>query len=178
MNTALIGKATAYIIPIFILGAIVYGSIRKVRVYDSFITGAKDGLQVVIRIFPYLLAIFMAVKAFQASGAFDLIRQYGGPFLARFGVPPDIISLCLIKPLSGSASLAVFTDIVKSTGPDSMASRIAAVIVASAETTFYVIAVYLGAVSIKKTRYLVPVCLIADIAGMLFAVIVVRFLFH
>jgi len=177
MNTELIGKSTTYIIPLFILAAVIYGSMRKVKVYDSFISGAKDGLQVVIRIFPYLLAIFIAVKAFQASGALDLIRQFGGPILARFGVPSDIISLCLVKPLSGSASLAVFTDIVKTTGANSMASRIAAVIVASAETTFYVIAVYLGAVSIKKTRYLVPVCLIADIAGMIFAVLVVRLLF-
>jgi spore maturation protein B len=165
------------IIPAFILFTLLYGAFKKVRVYDSFVSGAKEGLQVTVNIFPYLLAIFVAVKAFQASGAFDLIKlALAGSFTA-LGIPPEVLSVAIIKPLSGSASTAVFTDIVKSTGPDSLASRISAVIIGSAETTFYVLAVYLGAVGIRKTKYLVPVCMIADALGIIIAIIIVRLMF-
>ena len=165
------------IIPAFILFTVLYGAFKKVRVYDSFVSGAKEGIQVTVNIFPYLLAIFVAVKAFQASGAFDLIKlALAGSFTA-LGIPPEVLSIAIIKPLSGSASTAVFTDIVKSTGPDSLASRISAVIIGSAETTFYVLAVYLGAVGIRKTKYLVPVCMIADALGIIIAIVIVRLMF-
>jgi len=164
-------------IPFFILFAILYGVFKKVRVYDSFVSGAKGGLQVIVNIFPYLLAIFVAVKAFQASGVFDFIKlAFSGPFTA-LGIPLEVLSVAVIKPLSGSASTAVFVDVVKTTGPDSLASRISAVIMGSAETTFYVLAVYLGAVNIRKTRYLVPVCIIADAFGIMIAIAVVRLMF-
>jgi len=164
-------------IPLFILFAILYGCARKVRVYDSFIAGAKEGPGVVIRIFPYLLAIFVAVKAFQASGAFEFAQELFRGILEFFGVPIDVVSIALIKPLSGSASLGVFTNIVKTTGPDSLASRMSAVIMGSAETTFYVLAVYLGAVGIKRTRYLVPVCVLADLVGIIIAIVIVKLFF-
>jgi len=164
-------------IPAFILFTVLYGAFKKVRVYDSFVSGAKEGIRVTLNIFPYLLAIFIAVKAFQASGAFDMVKTALAGSLEVLGIPPEVLSVAIIKPLSGSASTAVFTDIVKSTGPDSLASRISAVIIGSAETTFYVLAVYLGAVGIKKTKYLVPVCVIADAIGIIIAVAVVRFMF-
>ena len=164
-------------IPAFILFTVLYGALKKVRVYDSFVAGAKEGIQVTLNIFPYLLAIFIAVKAFQASGAFDMVRTALAGSLTGLGIPPEVLSVALIKPLSGSASTAVFTDIVKSTGPDSLASRISAVIIGSAETTFYVLAVYLGAVGIRKTKYLVPVCIIADAIGIIVAIAVVRLMF-
>jgi spore maturation protein B len=165
------------IIPAFILFTVLYGAFKKVRVYDSFVSGAKEGLQVTVNIFPYLLAIFVAVKAFQASGAFDLIKLALAGSFSFLGIPPEVLSVAIIKPLSGSASTAVFTDIVKSTGPDSLASRISAVIIGSAETTFYVLAVYLGAVGIRRTKYLVPVCLIADALGIIIAIVIVRLMF-
>jgi len=165
------------IIPLFILLVVGYGWAKKVRVYDSFVAGAKDGISVVMKIFPYLLAIFVAVKGFQASGAFDFSRDLFRGILLYFNIPLEVISIAIIKPLSGSASIGVFTDIVKTTGPDSLASRMAAVIMGSAETTFYILAVYLGAVGIKKTRYLVPVCVLADIVGIVIAISVVRILF-
>jgi len=174
-------KTAAFIsqlaIPAFILFAVLYGAFKKVRVYDSFVNGAKEGLQVVFKIFPYLLAIFIAVKAFQASGAFDLVRQAVSGSFSALGIPPEVLSVAFIKPLSGSASTAIFTDVVRTTGPDSLASRISAVINGSAETTFYVLAVYLGAVNITRTRYLVPVCLIADGLGIIIAVAVVKLIF-
>ena len=166
------------IIPIFILLIILYAFFKRVKVYDCFVNGAKEGISVTLRIFPYVLAIFIAVKAFQASGAFSLGQEIFRGIFNIFNLPFEIISISLIKPLSGSAALGVFTDIVKNTGPDSLASRISAVIMGSAETTFYVLAIYLGAVGIKKTRYLIPVCLIADLLGIILAVIIVKLFFN
>jgi spore maturation protein B len=165
------------IIPVFILLAVLYGVVSKVRVFDCFVAGAKDGVTVVVKIFPYILGIFVAVKSFQASGALDFIkRAFAGAF-SFLNVPLEVIPIAIVKPLSGSASLAVFTDIVKNTGPNSPASILSAVIMGSAETTFYVLAVYLGAVGIKKTRYLVPVCVLSDMAGILIAIAIVKIFF-
>lgn len=166
------------VIPIFIFLIVSYAFFKKVKVYDCFVNGAKEGINVTLRIFPYVLAIFVAVKAFQASGAFNLGQEIFRGIGNFFNLPFEIISISLIKPLSGSAALGVFTDIVKNTGPDSLASRIAAVIMGSAETTFYVLAIYLGAVGIKKTRYLIPVCVIADLIGIILAIIIVKLFFY
>jgi spore maturation protein B len=166
------------IIPVFLLLVVVYGVGKKVRVYDCFVSGAKEGITVVIKIFPYLLAIFVAVKSFQASGAFAFTKDLFHGILLTLNIPLEVISIAIIKPLSGSASIGVFTDIIKTTGPDSLASRMAAVIMGSAETTFYILAVYLGAVGIKKTRYLVPVCVLADIVGILIAISIVKIFFN
>jgi spore maturation protein B len=166
------------IIPLFILFVILYGWAKKVRVYDCFVSGAKGGVGVGVRVFPYLLAIFVAVKAFQASGAFEFARDALRGLLGVFHVPIDVVPIALIKPLSGSASIGVFTNIVQTNGPDSLASLISAVIMGSAETTFYVLAVYLGAVGIKRTRYLVPVCVLADLVGIIIAISIVKIVFH
>jgi spore maturation protein B len=165
------------IIPVFILFTVLYGTFKKVRVYDSFVAGAKEGPKVILNIFPYLLTIFVAIKGFQASGAFDYLRNGFYQLFSFLGIPIEVISMSIIKPLSGSAATALFTDIVKTTGPESMATKMTAVIVGSAETTFYVLAVYLGAVNIKKSRYLVPVCLLGDLVGIIVAVTVARYLF-
>ncbi|MEN6465596.1 MAG: nucleoside recognition domain-containing protein [Syntrophaceae bacterium] len=174
----IVALVSRLIIPVFLLFVVAYGVYRKVPVFDSFVTGAKDGFSVVLRIFPYILAIFIAIKCFQASGAFGMISGALAPALSYIGVPAEVLSVAVIKPLSGSASLGAFTEVIKATGPDSAASRISAVIMGSAETTFYVLAVYLGAVSIKKTKYLVPVCLIADLIGMTVAVLAVKLFFY
>ena len=166
------------LIPLFILLTILYGSLKRVRVYDCFVSGARGGIGVVVRVFPYLLAIFVAVKAFQASGALEFAQGLLRGLLDIFDIPVEVVSIALIKPLSGSASLGVFTNIVKTTGPDSLASRISAVIMGSAETTLYVLAVYLGAVGVKRTRYLVPVCVFADLVGIIIAIAIVKFFFH
>lgn len=165
------------IIPLFMLFTILYGTFKKVAVYDSFVAGAKEGPGIILNIFPYLLTIFIAIKGFQASGAFDFVKNGFYQLFAFMEIPIEVISMSIIKPLSGSASTALFTDIVKTAGPDSMATKMTAVIMGSAETTFYVLAVYLGAISIKKTRYLVPVCLVADFVGIIVAVTVARFVF-
>jgi len=165
------------IIPLFLLFTVLYGAFKKVRVYDSFVEGAKEGPGIILKIFPYLLTIFVAIKGFQASGAFDYVRDAFYSVFAFLEIPIEAVSMAIVKPLSGSASTALFTDIVTTTGADSMATHMSAIIMGSAETTFYVLAVYLGAVSIRKTRYLVPVCLVADFIGIVVAVIVTRMFF-
>ncbi|WP_432823819.1 spore maturation protein [Trichloromonas sp.] len=165
------------IIPLFILFTVLYGTAKKVRVYDSFVAGAKEGPAIILKIFPYLLTIFVAIKGFQASGAFDVLRDAFYRVFGFLNIPIEAVSMAIIKPLSGSASTALFTDIVQTTGADSMATQMTAVIMGSAETTFYVLAVYLGAVGIKKTRYLVPVCLLADFIGIVVAITVARWFF-
>ena len=165
------------VIPAFILFTVLYAAGKKVRVYDSFVAGAKEGPRIMFKIFPYLLAIFVAIKAFQASGAFEFLRQTLSGSFSALGIPPEVLSVAMIKPLSGSAATAIFTDIVKTAGPDSPAGKISAVIIGSAETTFYVLALYLGAVNIRRTGYLLPVCLIADAFGILIAIAVVKLMF-
>ncbi|MGK2904935.1 MAG: spore maturation protein [Desulfuromonadales bacterium] len=165
------------IIPLFILFTVVYGTAKKVKVYDSFVAGAKEGPAIILNIFPYLLTIFVAIKGFQASGAFDYVRNAFYSVFTFLDVPIEAVSMAIVKPLSGSASTALFTDIVKTAGVDSMATHMSAIIMGSAETTFYVLAIYLGSVSIKKTRYLVPVCLVADFIGIVVAVAIAKWFF-
>ncbi|GFO55867.1 spore maturation protein B [Geomonas sp. Red276] len=173
--TEYVNYVSLLFIPLFILFTIWYGTFKKIRVYDSFIAGAKEGPKVILNIFPYLVGIFIAIKGFQASGAFDYLKNWFYQIFSFLDIPIEVVSMSLIKPLSGSAATALFTDIVKTTGPESVATKLTAVIVGSAETTFYVLAVYLGAVNIKKSRYLVPVCLIGDFIGIVVAVTVARY---
>lgn len=175
MNT--VTAAFQYIIPLFLLFTIAYGFIKGVSVYDSFVTGAKDGIEIILGIFPYVLAIFIMVKTFEASGAHDFLQGMFAYVASPLHIPPEVFSVALVKPLSNAATISVFTEVVKTTGPDSLASLTSAVIMGSAETMFYVIAVYLGSAGIKKSRYLVPVCLTADVVGVIVAIIVVRLLF-
>jgi len=172
-----INYISAAIIPLFVFFVVIYGFIKKVRVFDSFVLGAKDGVGIILKIFPYIITIFVAIKSFQASGAFDFLKNFLANIFVTSIVPPEVFSVAIVKPLSGSASLGIFTDIVKLTGPDSLATLISAVIMGSAETTFYVLAVYLGAIGIKKTKFLVPVCVISDVLGIAVAVFTVLFFY-
>jgi spore maturation protein B len=169
--------AFQYLIPLFIFFTLAYGFAKKTPVYESFVSGAKEGIDIIIGIFPYVLAIFIMVKTFQASGAHDFFKGLFATVAGPLGIPAEIFSIALVKPMSNAAALGIFTEILKTHGPDSLTSTIAAVIMGSAETTFYVIAVYLGAVGIRKSKYLVPVCLTADVAGIIIAIIIVRLLF-
>jgi spore maturation protein B len=169
--------AFQYIIPFFIFFTVAYGFARKTPVYESFVSGAKEGIDIIIGIFPYVLAIFLMVKTFQASGAHDFFKGLFATVAGPFGLPAEVFSIALVKPMSNAAALGIFTEILKTHGPDSLTSTLAAVIMGSAETTFYVIAVYLGAVGIRKSKYLVPVCLSADVVGIIVAIMVVRMMF-
>lgn len=172
-----ISVAFQYVIPLFIFFAVAYGFFKKIPVYDSFVTGARHGIDIIVGIFPYILAIFLMVKTFQASGAHDFMKNMFSAVAAPLNIPPEVFSVAMVKPLSNAATLGIFTEVLQAAGPDSPAGTMSAVIMGSAETTFYVLAVYLGAVGIKKAQYLAPVCVIADLMGVIIAIAVVKFIF-
>ena len=164
-------------VPVMISFFPLYAWLRGIKVYEEFVEGAKEGFGVATRIIPYLVAILVAVRMFREAGGIQLLAKMLGPVLEKIGFPVDLLPLVLVRPLSGGASTGVFTDIVKTFGPDSINSLIAATIMGSTETTFYVIAVYFGSVGIQRTRHAVPAGLLADLAGVVAAVIVCRLMF-
>lgn len=173
----ILSDASKFIIPLMLMLIPLYGLLRRVPVYEEFVTGAKDGFNVAVRIIPYLVAILFAVGMFRASGAMQVLEDWLRPSLAWIGVPPEILPMAITRPLSGGGSLAVLADMVKVHGMESIFVKISAVMYGACETTFYVIAVYFGAVGIKKTRHAVPAGLIADAAGVLLAVYIVKWWF-
>ncbi|MDQ3439941.1 MAG: spore maturation protein [Planctomycetota bacterium] len=174
----ILNDASKFIIPLMLVLIPLYGIIRKVPVYEEFVTGAKEGFNVAVRIIPYLVAILFAVGMFRASGAMQVLENWLRPYLAIIGVPPEILPMAITRPLSGGGSLAVLADLVKVHGMESLYVKISGVMYGACETTFYVIAVYFGAVGIKKTRHALPAGLIADAAGVLLAVYIVKWWFH
>ena len=165
------------IVPFTIAGVAIYGAIRRVDVYNALITGAGEGLGVLVRIVPALIGLLTAVYMLRASGALDLAAEFLAPILDRVGLPSELVSLMLVRPISGSAALGVGADLMETYGPDSYLGRVAAVMLGSTETTFYTIAVYFGAVGITKTRYAVPAALCADLTGFLASAWAVRVCF-
>jgi spore maturation protein B len=177
MIARLVSAISIWAIPAFLVLIPVYGAIRRVKVYESFVEGAKEGFQVGVRIIPYLVAILVAVGMLRASGAIDLLALGLDPLLRRIGLPAEILPLAIMRPLSGSGSLGMVTELIKTHGPDSLIARLAATAYGSTETTFYVLAVYFGAVGIRKARHAVLVGLFADIVSLVAAVFICRFVF-
>ena len=159
------------VIPTTILLIIVYGLIEKQQIFDIFLDGAKEGLQIVINIFPTLLGLFLSINILRASGIIDVIANITMPILNLLKIPTEILPLALLRPISGSASIAVATDIMTKYGVDSLIGLICSTIMGSTETTLYTIAVYTSAVKIKKTRFVLIAALLADFIGMLTSVI-------
>ena len=170
----IINYLSAMAVPTVILLIIVYGLIEKNKVYDTFLEGAKDGLQVVINIFPTLIGIFLAVGALRSSGILDLVVNLIKPVINILKIPAEIMPLAILRPISGSASMAVATDIMSKYGVDNLIGQIASTIMGSTETTFYTIALYTSAVGVKKIRYVLVAALVADIVGMLVSVAICR----
>lgn len=168
----MIEKISLYILPIMILSILSLGMAKKVPVYEEFIEGAKDGFKVAVSIIPYLVAIIVAVSMFKASGILDILKNFTNSF-----IPPDIIPIIFTRSLSGSATLGLFSEIAKNLGPDSYVTKLAAIMVGSSETTFYVLAVYFGSIGIKKYRYALLTGIIADITGIVLAILVARMFF-
>lgn len=162
---------------LMVVGVPLYGHIKKVAVFDSFVDGAKEGVPLIVKILPFLVGMIVAIGMLRASGAIDSFTSLIKPFLDYINFPTEIIPLAITRPFSGAASNAVLVDIIHSYGPDSLIARTAAVLMGSTETTFYVIAVYFGAVAIKKTRHAIPAGLIADFAGLIAAVVICRIVF-
>jgi spore maturation protein SpmB len=164
-------------VPIMITFFPLYASLRGIKVYEEFVEGAKEGFQVATRIIPYLVAILVAVRMFREAGGIAMISKALEPLLAPLHFPVDLLPLVLVRPLSGSATTGLFTEIVKNFGPDQLISKMAGTIYGSTETTFYVLAVYFGSVGIRRTRHAVPAGLCADLAGVVASVIICRLLF-
>ncbi|WED43320.1 spore maturation protein [Legionella cardiaca] len=161
----------------FIVGIPLYGVIKKINVFDAFTTGAKQGFETVINIIPYLIAMLVAIGMLRASGFFELLNQLLGPVLSALGMPSDLLPLALIRPFSGSASTGVMAEIIHEHGGDALISKMAATMMGSTETTFYVVAIYFGVVGIKRTRHAIPAGLLADLAGVIASVLICRYLF-
>ena len=179
METAreLIGLLSYFVIPVIVVGFPLYGLYKRVPVYESFVEGAKEGFQVAVRIIPYLVAILFAIGMFRASGAMDFLVATLNPVLSLVGFPGEVLPMAIVRPLTGSGSAGLVAEMIQQYGEDSLFVKMAATMFGSTETTFYVVAVYFGAINIKKTRHAVPAGLTADIAAMLFAVWFVRLLF-
>jgi len=155
-----------------------YAALCKVKVYEEFVEGAKEGFQVSVMIIPYLVAIFVAIGMFRAAGGIEMLTKALKPVLDLVAFPTELLPMCLVRPLSGSGTLGLFTDLVKEFGADSLLARTGGTIFGSTETTFYVIAVYFGAVNVRRTRHAVPAGLIADAVGIIASVIICRIMFR
>ncbi len=164
-------------IPFLIVVFIGYGAIKKVKVYEQFVEGAKEGFQVAIRIIPYLVAMLVAIGIFRAGGALDGLIYIIRPITNFIGMPAEALPMALMRPLSGSGSLGIMAEIISVHGPDSFIGILVSTFFGSTETTFYVLAVYFGAINIKNTRHALPAGLIADVSGILGALFIVKLLF-
>ena len=159
-------------VPVVIIIIVIYGIADKKKVYDIFVEGATEGMSIVIKIFPTLLGIFLAVGVLRSSGLLEIITRAVSVFTNKVGFPSEVMPLAMLRPISGSASLAVATDIMKTYGVDSKIGLIASTIMGSTETTFYTIAIYTGSIGVKKIRFVLVAALIADFIGMLTSAIV------
>lgn len=157
--------------PLMIFGILAFGLFRRVKAFDCFVEGAKDGLQSMVGIVAPLVGLMVAISMFRASGALDLLAKALSPLLHLLRLPPEVLPLALLRPVSGSASTAIVTDIFRSVGPDSPAGKIASVMMGSTETTFYTIAIYYGSVGIKDTRHTLSAALTADAVGILLSIL-------
>lgn len=158
-------------IPFTILLIISYGLIEKNMVFDSFLEGAKDGLKIIYNIFPTLLGLFLSINVLRESGIIDAITNFFNPVLMFFKIPAEILPLALLRPISGSASMAVATDIMTKYGVDSFIGLISSTIMGSTETTLYTIALYTSTIKVKKTRFVLCAALMADFVGMITSVV-------
>jgi spore maturation protein B len=174
---AVVEGVSLWAIPVLILIIPLIGMIRGVKVYEVFVEGAKEGFQVAVRIIPFLVAILVAIGMFRGSGAMDMLTDLLRAPLEMVAFPPELFPLAIMRSLTGSGSLGLMTDLVNTAGPDTLLGRMAATMYGSTETTFYVLAVYFGAVGVKRSRHAVLAALIADATAVIAAIIVCRWLF-
>ncbi|MBO7525535.1 MAG: hypothetical protein J6T42_01895 [Clostridia bacterium] len=167
---------SAYLIPTLIVALIVYAIIKKIKVYDCFIEGAKKAVPLVIEIFPYLAAVFIMCESFEKSGLNNALIDLLTPFYAFFGIPKEVVGLTLLKPFSGSGSLAVLTDVLKTHGADGYIGRLACVLFSSSETTFYVCSVYIVKAKTVNVAPAIAISLSANFIATVFAAFICRIL--
>ncbi len=174
---AFLEALSTWTIPLLLAGIPLFALARKVNVYAAFLDGAGEGFRTGVRIIPPLVAVVVALGMLRASGALDLAAGALAPLTGRLGLPAPVLPLLVVRPLSGGAALGVVGEVLRSEGPDSYAGRLASVMAGSTETTFYVLAVYMGAAGLRRYRHALPAGLIADAAGFAAAVLAVRLVF-
>jgi spore maturation protein B len=177
MIRAALDAISLWAIPVMLVGIPFIGLLRKVKVYDVFVEGATEGFQVAVRIIPFLVGILVAIGMFRGSGAMDLLIAGLRPIMNATRFPAELLPLAILRSLTGSGSLAMATDVIKTHGADSVIGRMAATMYGSSETTFYVLAVYCGAVGVRRTRHAVPAALIGDVVAAIAAVAVCAWMF-
>ncbi len=165
-------------IPFMIVGIISYGMSKNIKVYESFVEGAANGFTTAIKIIPSFVAMFVAIGVFRESGAMDLLIKGLTPIMEIFHIPGEVVPMIFMRPLSGSGAQGIVSELATNYGPESLIARTAAVMMGSSETTFYVLAVYFGSVSIKKQRHALSAGLMADFAGLISAVYITRLFFR
>ncbi|NLA05806.1 MAG: spore maturation protein [Firmicutes bacterium] len=166
-----------WLVPLLIAAAII-GSLRmRVNLFDRFIEGAREGFAISVRLIPYLVAMLVAISLFQESGAMEILARGLAPLLERLKIPAEVLPLAVMRPLSGSASLAIGVDIMSRQGADTLIGRIASTMIGSTETTLYILTVYFGAVGVYRSRHALPTGLLADLGGFVAAVVVCRLIF-
>ena len=173
---AFVNYLSTIAVPVIILLVIAYGAVEKIKVFDTFIDGVKEGIQIVIGIFPTLMGLFLAITLLRESGVLELVVNLLTPITSLFNIPKEIMPLAILRPISGSASMAVATDIMSQYGTDTIIGLITSTLMGSTETTLYTIAIYTGIVKIKKIRFVLIAALIGDFVGMIASVGIWRFL--
>ncbi len=172
----IINFITELAVPLILVIIVIFGLIDKKKIYDIFVEGVKEGMTIVIKIFPTLLGLFLAIGALRSSGILNIITVLLSGITSKIGFPSEVIPLAILRPISGSASLAIATNIMKTYGVDSKIGLITSTIMGSTETTFYTIAVYTSSVGIKKIRFVLIAALLADLTGMITSAIVWNYL--
>jgi spore maturation protein B len=173
----IISGISLWILPMIIGFILIYGTFKKVPTYESFVDGGKEGIKIAVSIIPFLVGMLVAISIFRASGALEFLMNLIRPGLLAIGVPPEIVPLAIIRPISGTAALGMTSDLIATHGPDSFLGRLASVLQGSTDTTFYVLTVYFGAVGIRKMGDALKVGLWADLVGIILAIVVVTFYF-
>lgn len=168
---------TEIVVPLLLVFVCVWSLRKKEDFYSQLVLGAQDGLRLLFSVIPSLVILMSAVSMLRASGLIDRLSVFLAPACRLLGIPPEVVPLMLIRPISGSAALAVGAELMRAHGVDSLVGRTAAVMLGSTETTFYTVSVYFGAAGIRKTRHTIPAALIADLSGFLAAALCARFLF-
>ena len=174
---AIINQVSLLLIPLIIGGILLYATFKRVPTYEAFVEGGKEGIQIAFSLIPYLVGMLVAISIFRASGAMEYFISFIRPFLQAIGVPPEIVPLALIRPISGTAALGLTTDLIATYGPDSFIGRLASTMQGSTDTTFYVLTVYFGAIGIKKMGDALKVGLLADLVGFVASIIIVTLVF-
>lgn len=168
---------STWLIPSFILLVLVVGSLKKLPVYELFVEGGKEGVRLAFSLLPFLVGMLVSIAILRASGALDAFFGLISPFLSYIGVPPEILPLAIVRPISGTLALGMTSELIQTHGADSFIGKLASTMQGSTDTTLYILTVYFGAVGIKRMRYALKVGLLADLIGIIASIVIVKIVF-